>query len=271
MKESTKRIITGAIFGLIMLSAIFAGNIVSGSLFLVIALLGVAELLKLLKIPTLSIVGITLLLLSLCEYLLIILTINNIIPDQYLILLISFPWIVSFSAIVSKRGNRINDTIAGLVSLTMIIAPFAFISLFYVKAEELGLLSWVITAMFFALLWINDSFAYIIGKSLGHTPLISSVSPGKTVEGTLGGIICTLLAGWGITFIFPETSAFLWLAMAFTIALGGIIGDLTESMLKRHLGIKDSGKILPGHGGILDRFDSMLMAASFVFILLILL
>jgi len=271
MKESTKRVITGAVFGLIMLSAIFAGKIVSGILFLIIALLAVAELLKLLKIPYLSISGITILVLSLCEYLLITFSINNIISHQYLVLLISFPWIVSFSALLSKKNNRIHTIIAGVVSLSLIVTPFAFISLFYVKAEELGLNSWAITVIFFALLWINDSFAYFIGKPLGRTPLIPSVSPGKTIEGTLGGIICTLLAGWGITFLFPQTESSFWIAIAIAVAVGGIIGDLSESMLKRHLGIKDSGKILPGHGGILDRFDSMLMAASFVFILLILL
>lgn len=271
MKEPTKRVITGAVFGLIMLSAIFAGKIVSGSLFLIIALLAVAELLKLLKIFFLSVSGITILFLSLCEYLLIVLSINNIVPDHYLILLISFPWIVSFSTLLSKKNNRIQKIIAGVVSLTLIVTPFAFISLFYVKAEELGLSSWAITAMFFALLWINDSFAYFIGKPLGRTPLIPSVSPGKTVEGTVGGFICTILAGWGITFLFPQAGTSFWMAIAIAVAVGGIVGDLSESVLKRYLGIKDSGKILPGHGGILDRFDSMLMAASFVFILLILL
>ncbi len=120
-------------------------------------------------------------------------------------------------------------------------------------------------------LWINDSLAYITGSLIGKTPFAPKISPKKTWEGTAGGVILTLIAAG----IFGSQNALLptgsWIAIAGTTAIIGTIGDLLESFLKRKAGVKDSGQLLPGHGGILDRFDSMILAIPFVWLLMFIL
>lgn len=123
----------------------------------------------------------------------------------------------------------------------------------------------------FVLLWANDTFAYLTGRLLGKHKLFERISPGKTIEGSIGGLVFTLA---GVV-IFSRCVD--WLPLKAAIGMGliavvfGTLGDLCESMLKRQAGVKDSGKLIPGHGGILDRFDSVLFAIPFVFVYLLLL
>ncbi|NLE33994.1 MAG: phosphatidate cytidylyltransferase [Bacteroidales bacterium] len=119
---------------------------------------------------------------------------------------------------------------------------------------------------FFLLLWTNDTGAYLVGSLLGRHRLFERISPAKTWEGFLGGMILTLLvarlfSGWlGVA----DTKG--WMVIALIISMGGTLGDLLESMLKRSLGLKDSGTIMPGHGGFLDRFDSVVVAFPLVYL-----
>lgn len=111
----------------------------------------------------------------------------------------------------------------------------------------------------FVLLWCNDSFAYLVGKSIGKHPLHKRLSPKKSIEGFVGGLIFAGIAAY--IFSITTTSAlstFDWFAFALFAAVGGTLGDLFESSLKRAAGVKDSGDFIPGHGGILDRIDSFL-------------
>ncbi len=114
-------------------------------------------------------------------------------------------------------------------------------------------------------IWINDTMAYIVGSFIGKTPF-SKISPRKTWEGTLGGavlciIVIALLGMW-----YKIYSVTNWIFIAFLCAFFGTIGDLLESKLKRMAGVKDSGTLMPGHGGFLDRFDSLLVAIPFVWV-----
>lgn len=123
--------------------------------------------------------------------------------------------------------------------------------------------------LLFALLWVNDTFAYLTGRLLGKHKLFERISPGKTIEGSIGGLLFTMVG----VIVFSHYVA--WLPMKTAIGMGliavifGTLGDLCESMLKRQAGVKDSGKLIPGHGGILDRFDSVLFAIPFVFVYLL--
>ena len=111
----------------------------------------------------------------------------------------------------------------------------------------------------FVLIWTNDSFAYLSGKWLGKHPLASSISPNKTVEGFIGGALVTMAVGLFVIPLFsPSMDRLTLLSMSLITGLGGTIGDLYESKLKRRAGIKDSGNLIPGHGGVLDRLDSFL-------------
>ncbi|MEO6683697.1 MAG: phosphatidate cytidylyltransferase [Ginsengibacter sp.] len=114
-------------------------------------------------------------------------------------------------------------------------------------------------------IWINDTMAYITGSLIGKTPF-SSISPKKTVEGTVGGIILSVLIVTILGSILGYYSWFHWLMISLISSVAGTLGDLLESKLKRKAGVKDSGNILPGHGGFLDRFDSLLVAIPFVFV-----
>ena len=120
----------------------------------------------------------------------------------------------------------------------------------------------------FILIWVNDSFAYLVGKTLGRTKLYPAVSPKKTVEGTLGGLVFTLGAAYIMAKYEDIVNPVQWVILAGVIVLTGSLGDLVESKLKRQAGVKDSGRIMPGHGGFFDRFDSLLLAGPSVWLLL---
>ena len=116
------------------------------------------------------------------------------------------------------------------------------------------------------LIWVNDSFAFIVGKNFGKTKLFVTVSPKKTVEGFIGGFAFSLIAAYFISTLNKDFSLTNWFIIAAIVSIIGTIGDLVESKLKRQANIKDSGTIMPGHGGILDRLDSLLFAAPFVYL-----
>ena len=121
------------------------------------------------------------------------------------------------------------------------------------------------------LIWTNDTGAYMIGSRLGKNHLFPRISPKKTWEGTGGGALLTILAGWAMYRFFPSFPLAGWLILSLIVVFFGSIGDLIESMLKRSIHIKDTGNVLPGHGGLLDRFDSFLFCIPFsvTFILLL--
>jgi phosphatidate cytidylyltransferase len=119
---------------------------------------------------------------------------------------------------------------------------------------------------FLFLIWANDSFAYLVGSKMGRKKLYPSVSPNKSVEGFIGGAIGCLLFSILIAEIFTDFSKIKWAGTALIAIFCGTIGDLFESKLKRILDIKDTGNIMPGHGGILDRFDAFLFASPFFYL-----
>lgn len=116
----------------------------------------------------------------------------------------------------------------------------------------------------FFMIWANDSGAYLIGKLLRKHHLFKRVSPAKTWEGWIGGSVSTLIMSGLLGRYYFGMNYAHWIAMALIIIIAGPFGDLVKSRLKRSLNVKDSGRLLPGHGGILDRFDSLLCSSSFI-------
>lgn len=166
----------------------------------------------------------------------------------------------------SKREFSVISADAAFKTMGLVYVAVPFALLAPISSLELGSGAqgvggeWWILYMF-AVIWSNDTFAYIAGKSAGRHKLCTSISPGKTVEGAIGGIVGGVVAA----VIFDRYAGLgmgLYKAGALSIVLGvvGIIGDLSESLLKRSAGVKDSGSIVPGHGGVLDRVDSLLFA-----------
>lgn len=117
-----------------------------------------------------------------------------------------------------------------------------------------------------SIIWVNDSFAFLVGKNFGNKKLFVSVSPNKTVEGFLGGLVFSLLASFLISQFNTLFTLNSWLVIGALVSVLGTLGDLIESKFKRQAKIKDSGSLMPGHGGILDRLDSLLFVSPFVYL-----
>jgi phosphatidate cytidylyltransferase len=119
---------------------------------------------------------------------------------------------------------------------------------------------------FFLLLWANDTGAYIIGITLGKHRLMERISPKKSWEGFFGGLVIAILAAWLLSGWLGVLDTIGWILTAVIISIAGTYGDLVESMLKRSMGVKDSGSVMPGHGGFLDRFDSSFISFPLVYL-----
>lgn len=153
----------------------------------------------------------------------------------------------------------------GLLGVVYVILPFiAYMGLGFVK----GYYAYQIPLGFLILLWSNDTGAYLSGRSFGKRKLFERISPNKTWEGFLGGLILAVGVSLSLQQYFGYLSKGQWVCVALIISIFGTLGDLVESMLKRSLNVKDSGNILPGHGGLLDRFDGLLLSAPIVYIYL---
>ncbi|MCH1574986.1 MAG: phosphatidate cytidylyltransferase [Flavobacteriales bacterium] len=149
-----------------------------------------------------------------------------------------------------------------------LLLVLAFGSLWSISWTSSGYDVWIPLG-WFALMWSNDTGAYLFGRSFGRHLLAPSVSPGKTWEGWAGGALTALLVGGLLQYHLGAAGHGHWLVLATLVSVFGPLGDLLESLLKRKAGLKDSGHILPGHGGILDRFDSHIIAAPIALFYLI--
>lgn len=156
---------------------------------------------------------------------------------------------------------------AGVSFLGIMYVSWLNVHFIYLRELENG---FFYVLLVFLVIWVNDSAAYFIGTKLGQKKLCPKISPNKTWEGALGGfvfsVLTTVLAGWVMNFFLtPNFTLVQLLVLGGLISLAGQLGDLAESLFKRDAGIKDSGNLIPGHGGILDRFDSLLFAVPLVY------
>ena len=158
-----------------------------------------------------------------------------------------------------------------LLGIAYISVPCVLMTDLYTKSASLyHETGWLLPMIIIATIWINDTMAYIVGSLIGKTPL-SAISPKKTWEGTIGGAILAIgVVTWGANYMYTALNINILLLISTTAAITGTLGDLLESKLKRMAGVKDSGQIMPGHGGFLDRFDSLLIATTAVWLVLFL-
>lgn len=163
-----------------------------------------------------------------------------------------------------KPFTNIGLVLLGVIYTTL---PFALLNL---AVFPKGSYAWQVPVGILLLLWASDSGAYFAGRSMGRRKLFERVSPKKTWEGFAGGLVASALASAVLGQYFTVLSGGMWAAIMVIIVVAGTYGDLTESLFKRSLAIKDSGSLLPGHGGFLDRFDGLLIALPFIDALLIL-
>ena len=161
-------------------------------------------------------------------------------------------------------------TLPGLLSFVWLALPYSsFLALAWMS-RDLSFQSNFPLAVI-ALVWVNDTFAYITGSLLGRHKMTPVLSPGKTWEGFAGGMVFSLLGGWLVWKLTGMLGTGTWMLISLIVATLGLAGDLFESGLKRTIKVKNTGKLLPGHGGVLDRFDSLLFVAPTVLILVLIL
>lgn len=180
------------------------------------------------------------------------------------ILLINIPllFIVFIRELYTKSVNPFQNIAFTLLGVIYVALPFSLLNFITVVG---GNYSYQVLFGFFFILWSSDTGAYLVGSAMGKNKLFPRVSPGKTWEGSIGGGLLSLLVAYFISTQFTVLSLTQWIVVALILVVIGTLGDLVESLFKRSINVKDSGSILPGHGGILDRFDSLIIATPFVF------
>jgi phosphatidate cytidylyltransferase len=261
MKEILRRTITGVVYVVLLLSAVLLNSDAFDFLFMAFGLICLHEFKKLIKLK-----GYHIFLAYLALWWVYIYIIHNKVLINILIIVtisVNFALLFYLFSKKEKLFNEFQKFIIGLfyigggcIFLTMIPYQEGFT---FAKIPIIGV---------FILIWINDSFAYLVGKSLGRHKLFPSISPKKTVEGTLGGFVFALITAYFMSKFETNLSYTQWMILATVIVATGSLGDLIESKFKRSAGVKDSGAILPGHGGMLDRLDSLVFAAPFAYLTL---
>lgn len=258
------RSITGALFVAILVSAIYFNGTIALSLFCLIVVLGVDEFYGLVKkSKNVSPIKFWGLLSNLSLIITLCLIAQKSINQKYILV----PIIMLFSTFIielyRKKNHPFLNIAYTIISSFYITVPFAM--LFHLGFYNSSEYSFQIILGFFFLLWTSDTGAYLSGKFFGKHKLFERISPKKTWEGSIGGAVLTTCIAYILSIYFTDLSFTNWIIVGLlTVTFGGL-GDLVESMLKRSLNIKDSGNILPGHGGILDRFDGLLVGVPFVY------
>jgi phosphatidate cytidylyltransferase len=194
----------------------------------------------------------------------------GLIKPNLLTLNIFLTGLIFIAELYRNKANPFTNISLTITGVIFIALPFSILNYFYIPDFQHSHSSPDVLMGFFFILWANDSFAYITGISFGRNRLFERISPKKSWEGSIGGFIFGLLTAWLVSLFFIEFDLINWLIIAAIIMIFGTFGDLVESLLKRSLNVKDSGSILPGHGGLLDRFDAVFLAAPAVFVYLIL-
>ena len=273
MDETLKRAISGAVYILLLLASILYSTesfLILFGVFLVISLFEFCNLIQVDKlIPVLAGTSLYVLVTFFSNY-----NESKSSDIQTLdIILLASTLLISIKCIVFLFDNNIQSvsTLSKyLYLLGYITLPFVFITKISFGVNDYN--PKIIIGLFI-LIWTNDTFAYIVGKSIGKHKLFEKISPKKTIEGFFGGLIFAIFAGYLISMYlikpsaqFSDKSILIWMIIAAIVGVIGTIGDLIESKFKRIAGVKDSGKIMPGHGGVLDRLDSVIFVAPFIFL-----
>jgi phosphatidate cytidylyltransferase len=195
----------------------------------------------------------------------------GLIPAKMLLIPILPVSVMFISEMYRQADDNFKNIAFSLMGLIYVAVPFSTLSFLAVNSFTHNIFSPIFLFSFFLMIWANDTGAYLTGVMIGKHKLFERISPKKTWEGSGGGLVFTFLAGFLISLYNTDLNLWEWLGYAAIVVVFGTYGDLAESLIKRRTGVKDSGNILPGHGGMLDRFDSAILAAPVIFLYLSLL
>lgn len=257
------RAITAFFFTIVMLGSVFLGSYTYTVFYFFLSLAALLEFFKLIKTggikPQKNIA------IAAASFIFILTAAFHYIQleTKYLLLLVPLVFSLFICELYRKEKSPFANISYTFVGFIYVTAPFCF---FYsLGFMENGTYNFHLPLSFLLMLWATDTGAYLFGVRWGKTRLFERHSPKKSWEGFFGGMLTSILVSYILSYFFKELSPLLWAGMAVLIVSFGTLGDLVESMLKRSLNAKDSGNILPGHGGFLDRFDGLLLAAPFVY------
>ena len=270
MRELLTRTISGIVFAIVVVGCILLGPWACSALLLAVVVIGTFEMCRLHGVMDFKHLVISELLVS-GAYVVGALAALHFLPLRWLVVALLFLVLPFLIALFSTKYDH-RTLFSNLYASLAFLALPCVLLLFLYRSDMFGTMAGAhLIMLVFCLLWVNDIFAYLTGRLFGRHKLFERVSPGKTIEGSLGGLVFTVI---GMA-VFCHYSS--WLPVSAAVGMAaiavvfGTLGDLSESMLKRQAGVKDSGKLIPGHGGILDRFDSVLFCVPFIFVYLLLL
>ncbi|NCC72116.1 MAG: phosphatidate cytidylyltransferase [Sphingobacteriia bacterium] len=267
-----QRSLTAVIYGIAVLGSVFLGPYAFFMLFFLVNAFAIREFYLMLQKGMALKLNISFgVLLSSLLYLIISICNLQILGKNYIILSLLLLLFIFIAELFRNQKNPVINISVILLGNVYLTLPFSMLNRMFTFQNSFGSgFPWLLAGLFI-IIWVNDTFSYLTGSIIGKNKMFKRISPNKTWEGTAGGFFFSLLAGFLLSRISQSIGSWQWVAFSGLIALSGNFGDLSESMLKRSFSIKDSGDILPGHGGLLDRFDSLLFAvpAAIVFLTLI--
>lgn len=260
MKEILRRFVTGVIYVVLLMGSIFLSPDAFDFLFMVFGLACLYEFKRIVHLK-----GYYIFIAYLALWWTFICLIQQIVTIIVLMLLTITVDVALLAFLFSKREKVFNEVQRFIIALLYIGGGCIF--LIMIPHRNDGFAQFLIMGIFI-LIWVNDTFAYLMGKVFGRKKLYPSVSPKKTIEGLFGGFIFALGAAYVLARYKTDLLVSQWMVLALVIILSGSLGDLLQSKFKRVAGVKDSGAILPGHGGVWDRLDSLVFAAPFAYLTL---
>ncbi|TLX77698.1 CDP-archaeol synthase [Labilibacter sediminis] len=257
MNNFWQRALTGFFFVLIIAGGIWFHAFSFFTVFFVVVIAGVYELYGLISHSKVNVQFFSSLLLAVGLYVSVFLIQSKISDVSILYLIIPIVSYIFIRELFKNEDKPFENIASSLLIACYIGAPFALLN---VLAFDNGIYNYVLPLSVFVLVWINDTGAYLAGVTLGKHKFFERISPKKTWEGTIGGFVFTLIAASVMSMYWHELSIIQWIIFGGIISVTAVLGDLIESMFKRSIGVKDSGTIFPGHGGVLDRFDAVIFA-----------
>ncbi len=268
MKDIYKRSLTGILYLVVFIGSLLIGKYTFAALFLAISLLALREFYDMVIFMGYHPMRYLGMVINTILFLLVFYILSSNKNMNISLLIVPLLIFIFVLELYRNRPNplaNISYTLTGILYISLPITLFNKFAFFFSHDY-----TFQIILGFFILLWVNDTAAYIFGISFGKHRLFERISPKKSWEGFIGGSIITVIASFLLGRIFTGLSRTDWIITGLIISICGVLGDLVESMFKRAAKVKDSGKILPGHGGMLDRFDSVLLSSPFVFAYLML-
>jgi len=270
LKKFYIRTLTGTVYVSIVIGSIFAGRFIFFSLFAIILIFTLFEFFRMSWNKNIQPQLYTGTVLSVLLYSILFLFGQNILSVRILSLPALILLIVPIVEIFRKKENAIQNITYTLTGIVLFAIPFSLFSLILIPfSNQPELYKPEILIGMMVIIWASDSGAYIFGSLIGKHKLAEKISPNKTWEGTIGGTIFSIAIALIYFSFFDYFNTIEIITISLATIVAGTFGDLFESLIKRNFEVKDSGNILPGHGGLYDRFDSLLFAAPVYYILIV--